>query len=56
MANPSKQRRPGFRPGKNIAMKIPAHEFDATLGFYRDVLGFMPITGTAPGDFRLTDS
>ncbi len=31
--------RPNFRPGKNIALKIPPCEFEKTLGFYRDVLG-----------------
>ena len=29
-----------FTPGKNIAMKVPPHEFDQTVAFYRDVLGF----------------
>jgi hypothetical protein len=28
-----------FRAGQNIAMKVPAHEFEATVGFYRDVVG-----------------
>lgn len=31
--------RPRFAPGRNIAMKVPAHEFEATVGFYRDTLG-----------------
>ena len=25
-----------FEPGKNIAMKIPAHEYENTVRFYRD--------------------
>ncbi|MEN8819860.1 MAG: hypothetical protein ABF271_02010 [Abyssibacter sp.] len=29
-----------FTPGQNIAMKVPPHEFDQTVAFYRDVLGF----------------
>jgi hypothetical protein len=29
---------PEFRGSQNMAMKIPAAEFDATLAFYRDVL------------------
>lgn len=29
-----------FEPGHNIAMKVPAHEYDTTVAFYRDVLGF----------------
>ncbi len=31
---------PHFVPGNNIALKVPPHEFDATVAFYRDVLGF----------------
>jgi catechol 2,3-dioxygenase-like lactoylglutathione lyase family enzyme len=31
--------KPKFAPGDNIAMKIPPHEFPATVAFYRDVLG-----------------
>lgn len=27
-----------FEPGKNIAMKIPPHEYQDTLRFYRDVI------------------
>lgn len=29
---------PAFSPGKNIAMKIPRHQFEETVAFYRDVL------------------
>ncbi len=29
-----------FTPGKNIALKVPTHEFERTVRFYRDVLGF----------------
>ena len=32
-----------FTPGLNIAMKIPKADYDATVAFYRDVLGF-PVT------------
>ena len=28
-----------FEPGRNIAMKIPTHEHESTVRFYRDVLG-----------------
>lgn len=31
---------PSFRGGVNVAMKIPKSQFDATVAFYRDVLGF----------------
>ncbi len=34
--------------GINIAMKVPIHQVDATLAFYRDTLGLEQITG--PGD------
>ena len=30
---------PQFRGGPNIAVKVPFHQFAATLAFYRDVLG-----------------
>jgi predicted enzyme related to lactoylglutathione lyase len=39
--------KPTFEAGRNIAMKVPVHEFDATVAFYRDVLGLRPIPGTA---------
>lgn len=32
--------KPQFNPGKNIAIKVPAHQHEATVAFYRDVLGF----------------
>ena len=28
-----------FTGGRNIAMKVPPHQHDATIAFYRDVLG-----------------
>jgi catechol 2,3-dioxygenase-like lactoylglutathione lyase family enzyme len=31
--------KPTFTPGDNIAIKVPAHEYTATVAFYRDVLG-----------------
>jgi hypothetical protein len=34
--------KPKFSPGKNIAIKVPEHEYDQTVAFYRDVLGFEP--------------
>lgn len=30
--------KPTFTPGKNIAMKVPTHEYEATVSFYRTVL------------------
>ena len=42
--------KPIFTPGKNIAMKVPIHEFDKTVTFYRDILGFQEIDASSPGD------
>lgn len=39
-----------FQPGRNIAMKIPAHEYRDTVRFYRDVLGLKEIPSTGPED------
>ena len=36
-----------FSGGKNIAMKVPPHQYDATVAFYRDLLGLEPIGGPA---------
>jgi catechol 2,3-dioxygenase-like lactoylglutathione lyase family enzyme len=36
-----------FEAGKNIAMKVPSHQYQATVRFYRDVLGFKQIGGPA---------
>ncbi|MBW7469494.1 hypothetical protein QQF73_11455 [Marinobacter sp. M216] len=41
---------PEFQPGKNIAMKIPAHEYESTVRFYRDVLGFKEIPSEGTDD------
>ncbi|MGJ8641513.1 MAG: VOC family protein [Opitutaceae bacterium] len=30
--------KPNITPGRNIALKIPPHEYDQTVSFYRDVL------------------
>lgn len=34
--------------GIDIAMKVPTHQFDATISFYRDVVGLNPITDREP--------
>ncbi|SFM37118.1 VOC family protein [Marinobacter zhejiangensis] len=39
-----------FHPGKNIAMKIPTHEYQDTVRFYRDVLRFKLIAGHGDGE------
>jgi hypothetical protein len=40
--------RPTLCGGRNIAMKVPPHLYDETVGFYRDVLGLPEITTHAP--------
>jgi catechol 2,3-dioxygenase-like lactoylglutathione lyase family enzyme len=37
---------PNFTPGRNIAIKVPPHAYDATLAFYRDVIGLKQLTGS----------
>ncbi len=39
-----------FEPGKNIAMKIPSHEYENTVRFYREVLRFKELTGSGAND------
>lgn len=34
--------------GINIAMKVPSHQFDETVRFYRDVVGLEPYDEKAP--------
>ena len=31
--------KPIFQPGENIAIKVPPHQFEQTVSFYRDILG-----------------
>jgi catechol 2,3-dioxygenase-like lactoylglutathione lyase family enzyme len=33
-----------FRGGRTIALKVPPHQFDGTVAFYRDVLGLEHLT------------
>ena len=40
--------KPTFTAGRNIAMKLPPHVYEATVQFYRDVLGLEEITKHAP--------
>lgn len=37
-----------FSVGRNIAMKVPPHQYEATVHFYRAVLGLKEITKHAP--------
>lgn len=41
-------RKPSFAAGRNIAMKVPPHQYEATVAFYRNVLGLKEITRHAP--------
>lgn len=41
--------RPPFAAGVNIAMKLPARQYDATLAFYRDTLGLPVLREGAEG-------
>ncbi|HUF19347.1 MAG TPA: hypothetical protein VMP00_01210 [Burkholderiales bacterium] len=37
-----------FTGGRNIAMKIPPHQFDETVRFYREVIGLKEVAELAP--------
>jgi catechol 2,3-dioxygenase-like lactoylglutathione lyase family enzyme len=37
-----------FLAGRNIAMKLPSHVYEASVHFYRDVLGLKEITRHSP--------
>lgn len=37
-----------LRGGMNIAMKVPPHQYEATIAFYRDVVGLKPFDAKAP--------
>ncbi|MCX6854589.1 MAG: hypothetical protein NTV80_06755 [Verrucomicrobia bacterium] len=39
---------PSYQGGPNIAMKIPSAEFEATLRFYRDVVGIPLLDAYSP--------
>jgi catechol 2,3-dioxygenase-like lactoylglutathione lyase family enzyme len=34
--------------GRNIAMKVPPHQYEATVRFYRDVIGLEPLDDLLP--------
>ena len=42
--------KPSFKPGKNIALKVPSHEHDATVHFYQEILGLERLDLTVPGE------
>ena len=37
-----------FAGGRNIALKVPPHLFDATVRFYRDTVGLKPLDNHPP--------
>lgn len=39
---------PTYSGGRNIAMKVPPHQYDETVRFYRDVIGLAQIGGHEP--------
>jgi len=39
---------PTITGGINIALKVPPHQYEATIAFYRDVVGLKPFTDKAP--------
>lgn len=40
---------PAFSGGRNIALKVPPHRYEATLAFYRDVLHLPALAGPTGG-------
>ena len=43
--------KPNFRPGKNIAIKVPAHEFDRMVEFYKIIIGLKQKDTNSRDDF-----
>jgi len=41
-------KRPTFRAGRNIALKVPTHQWEQTVTFYKDVLGLPLMEEFAP--------
>lgn len=37
-----------YAGGRNIAMKVPPHQYEVTVRFYRDVLGLKPLDNHLP--------
>jgi len=44
--------KPIFKPGKNIAIKVPTHEYEQTVAFYKDVLGLNLKEASSPDNFE----
>ena len=43
--------KPKFSPGKNIAIKVPSHEFTSTVNFYKNILGLNQKDASSPDEF-----
>ena len=39
--------KPNFKPGNNIAIKVPPHQYEQTVSFYRDIFGLEQISSSA---------
>jgi len=46
--------KPAFEAGQNIAMKVPVHEYDQTVAFYKDILGFEVIEPSSSNESAST--
>ena len=44
----AKSLKPKFTAGRNIAMKVPPHQYSQTVEFYRDVVGLPLVEELAP--------
>jgi catechol 2,3-dioxygenase-like lactoylglutathione lyase family enzyme len=44
--------KPEFEPGRNIALKVPSHEYEKTLHFYEHILGLNRIPSYSPDQFE----
>jgi catechol 2,3-dioxygenase-like lactoylglutathione lyase family enzyme len=40
--------KPKFTGGRNLALKVPPHQYERTVHFYRDVLGLEPLEDHPP--------
>jgi len=43
--------KPNFNPGKNIAIRVPSHEFEKTVHFYKEVLGLTQKKADSPDEY-----
>ena len=49
MSDSPPEKRPPFSGGTNIALKMPPHLFEASVAFYRDILGLEELPPDGPG-------